>query len=249
MYRHIIIGDIHGCIQELEMLLHKLELQIEDKVYLIGDLIDKGPNSLAVVQKLFQLSLNYHVVLILGNHEEKFLRYLKNQEHNESALGKMMNTDDFEQLSELTTAELEFLKNAYLYYSIPTLDLTLVHGGFHEKTILNSQKTLQWNQIPKEEIKKSRLLTMTRMLNEKGDFMGLNEEAPNMYFWAEKYDGRFGKVVFGHQPFIGEEVKRFPNAFGIDTGCVFGGKLTALVFSQSGEYQVLYQKALKTYCL
>ena len=85
--------------------------------------------------------------------------------------------------------------------------------------------------------------------SKKGNFLGLNEVAPNMYFWADKYDGRFGKAVFGHQPFIGSTAIEFPNAIGIDTGCVYGGALTALIINSNGEKEIIYQKALKSYCL
>ncbi|MEN9303506.1 MAG: hypothetical protein RL264_1935 [Bacteroidota bacterium] len=249
MTRHIIIGDIHGCIQELELLLDKLNLKKEDKLYFIGDLIDKGPNSPAVVRKVFELSLTFDLVLILGNHEEKFLRYLKNKTNNENALNDMSNIAEFQQLSVLTADELAFLKNAYLYFYIPNLEVTLVHGGFPENTVIKPQQSIRWSEIAKEDVKKNRLLTMTRMLNEKGNFLGLNENLPEMYFWAEKYNARYGKVVFGHQPFIGEKIKQFPNAFGIDTGCVFGGALSALIFTSSGEFTTESQKALKKYCL
>jgi len=250
MKRHIIIGDIHGCIEELEELLKKIELNKSDKLYLIGDLIDKGLNSVAVVKKIYQLSLIHSVVLILGNHEEKFLRYIKNKDSNRSALQEMQNVQEFDDLlKHLSYNEIEMVQSSFLYYSIPKINVLLVHGGIPENINISKGNSLLWNDIPKERIKKLRLLMMTRMLNEKGDFLGLNDVAQNMYFWADKYDGRFGDVVFGHQPFIGKTVKQFSNAIGIDTGCVFGGALSALIIDENGEKKIIYQEAFKSYCL
>jgi len=67
----------------------------------------------------------------------------------------------------------------------------------------------------------------------KGSFVTLGEEQPEDPFWAEVYDGRFGHVFFGHNPFPGEvEPKQFPFATGLDLGCVFGGRLAAAVLEQ-----------------
>jgi predicted MPP superfamily phosphohydrolase len=64
--RHIIIGDVHGCINELKSLIEKLQLEAEDKLYFIGDLIDKGPDSVGVVKFVRELSKRYPLILILG---------------------------------------------------------------------------------------------------------------------------------------------------------------------------------------
>lgn len=80
--RNIIIGDVHGCLDELKELINKLELSSADHLFFIGDLIDKGPDSVGVVKYVYELSKLYSTVLILGNHEEKFLRFLYNKVNN-----------------------------------------------------------------------------------------------------------------------------------------------------------------------
>ena len=84
--RKIIIGDIHGCIDELKSLVSKIAITSNDELFFIGDLIDKGPDSVAVVKYVYALSKKNKTILILGNHEEKFLRYLHNKAHNVKAL-------------------------------------------------------------------------------------------------------------------------------------------------------------------
>ena len=72
----------------------------------------------------------------------------------------------------------------------------------------------------------------------KGCFIGLGEEKPSDPYWADVYDGRFGHVIFGHQPFI-DGVKYFKHATGIDTGAVFGGTLTALIVNEDCSREIV----------
>ena len=78
------------------------------------------------------------------------------------------------------------------------------------------------------------LLNKTRYLNSVGEFTVLKQESPEDLFWAEMYDGQWGHIYFGHQPFFQPEPKRFLHATGIDTGCVFGGWLSAVEISNEG---------------
>ena len=66
--------------------------------------------------------------------------------------------------------------------------------------------------------------------------MALGTEGPNDPFWAETHDGRFGHVVFGHEPFL-NGVAHFEHATGIDTGAVFGGGLTAMVVENGKNHR------------
>jgi hypothetical protein len=83
-------------------------------------------------------------------------------------------------------------------------------------------------------IKQLSLLTKVRYLSSVGKFIALGEESPNDRFWAENYDGAYGHVYFGHQPFIQSSSMQFPFATGIDTGCVYGGWLSAVEISSAG---------------
>ncbi len=96
--RHVFIGDVHGCIMELNLLLEKISLKETDILVFIGDLIDKGPDSVSVVKRFTTLKYKYDVKLILGNHEEKFLRYLKHIENGTGKEKEMKGTEEFPDL-------------------------------------------------------------------------------------------------------------------------------------------------------
>ena len=81
MSRKILIGDVHGCSGELRELVERLRLQSSDHVIFLGDLIDKGPDSRAVLDMILALrDQTCQVTNLLGNHEEKFLRWLRHEE-------------------------------------------------------------------------------------------------------------------------------------------------------------------------
>ena len=80
--RIILIGDVHGCIDELKILISECKLNTGDYIFFLGDLINKVPNSIGVLNYVLFLSEYYNVKLIIGNHEEKFLRFLYNKKNN-----------------------------------------------------------------------------------------------------------------------------------------------------------------------
>lgn len=87
------------------------------------------------------------------------------------------------------------------------------------------------------------IVMVRKQVRPEGSFISLGQEGPNDPFWAETYDGRFGWVYFGHSPFVGEEPTQFPHATGLDTGCVFGGSLTAVILEEGHERKFVSVKA------
>jgi len=117
------IGDVHGCIDELKLLLQKISFNPEeDYLYFTGDIINRGPQSLAVLR--FVMSLGCHAVLVLGNHELNFIA---------SALGfrKPRRRDTFIDLLKAPDREtiIEWLSKQPLIYQSPEKDFLLFHAG------------------------------------------------------------------------------------------------------------------------
>jgi serine/threonine protein phosphatase 1 len=228
----IIIGDVHGCLLELNQLLLELAPAEYDHLIFIGDLIDRGPDSAGVVERVVELSARHHVSLILGNHEEKFLRYRRHLEEGKGVELQMSGSEEFPMLMErLQPIHFEFLEGAYYALHLPEYHTLLVHGGIPGKVKFPFPVTYRYGEHAPRDYPGLDLLTKTRFLDDNGSFVALNEQKPQDQFWAETYDGRYGHVVFGHQPFMEAAPKEFPFATGVDTGCVYGGKLSALVLT------------------
>ena len=226
----IIIGDVHGCLLELNQLLLELAPTEHDHLIFIGDLIDRGPDSAGVVERVVELSVRHRVSLILGNHEEKFLRYRRHRAAGKGVERQMLGTEEFPMLMErLQSIHFEFLENAYYTLHLPEYRTLLVHGGIPGQVKFPLPATYRYGEHAPRDYPGLDLLTKTRFLDENGSFVALNEQKPQDQFWAETYDGRYGHVVFGHEPFMEAAPKEFPFATGVDTGCVYGGKLSALV--------------------
>lgn len=247
--RRIIIGDVHGCIDELEELIYTLNINTNDSIFFIGDLIDRGPDSVAVVKKCYALSIDYEVKLILGNHEEKFLRYLHHIENKTGLENEMSGIDEFPKLlSELNRDEIDFIKNAYYSFAFEEEKITLLHGGISNQVKFSFPKTYQYGVVNPKQLKGLDLITKVRFVSPDGKFVGLNEETEADKYWAEVYDGNFGHIYFGHQPFMQQNLKAFAHATCLDTGCVFGGWLSAVVIENDNKSFVSI-KAKETYSL
>ena len=249
MSRKIIFGDVHGCIEEFNELLEKLQLSPSDQLYSIGDLIDRGPDSAAVVRRCKELSEFCSFTLILGNHEEKFLRYLHHLETKSGLEQQMKGTDDFPKLIEgIGEPEIQLLKKAYYTIQLEENNIVLVHGGLSETLKFPFPETYQFGVHSPKTFKGLDLLTKVRFLTPQGNFVSLNEESENDRYWAEVYSGSFGHIFFGHQPFLQDAPRKFPHATCLDTGCVFGGWLSAVILEGNSQSFVSV-KARKTYAV
>ena len=246
--RHIFIGDVHGCIDELKCLIKAIDPTEGDLLYFLGDLIDRGPDSVAVVRYALELSKKYDTKLILGNHEEKFLRYLNHLNNNSKLLSQMNGIDEFKFFNDnLKIEEINFINNSYFNFNVFELGILLVHGGVSNNSLSLLDSNHKYEYPLSKELQKISLVTKTRYLDESGVFVSSNMLTPCAYFWAEKYPKISRFVVFGHTPFIQNFVKLFNNAMGIDTGCVYGGWLSAAVFTEKNNYKIISVKAKSIY--
>lgn len=212
MNKLIIYGDLHGCLDEFQKLRDQINPKKNDIEVCVGDIITKGSHSLETLRYIQENG----ILSLLGNHEDKIIRYLK---HRESPKKNPIILDGDEQqiVDNLTPTDIAFL------YSLPLFlrfgGITVVHGGLQNTMVLENLSSREYQK-----------LLRLRYLDQDGHFVAYGEETKESIFWADVYDGNQGFVVYGHQWF--DEPKISQNAIGIDTGCVYGNKLSAIVFNQ-----------------
>lgn len=217
--RHVFVGDVHGCLGELDALLKKLKLGPEDRLIFVGDLCAKGPDSQGVVQRVRELGAD----CVRGNHDEAVLRIRRaaQQGYEPTRPPKRAHLRVAE---ALTAADWDWLEALPLYLELPEIGITVVHAGV----------------VPGKPVTKQHpddLMTM-RTLRPEGTASSRLEDGE---LWAPKYVGP-PHIIFGHDAITG--LQRAPHATGIDTGCVYGRELTALVLPGRDLVQV---RAKRTY--
>jgi diadenosine tetraphosphatase ApaH/serine/threonine PP2A family protein phosphatase len=229
--RTIIVGDIHGCIDELNELIKTLSYDKKtDRLILLGDLIDRGPDSVGVVQRARELDLE----CVMGNHDYKFLKWWKNSGSNADFY------DRHPHYTKFSDADVNYISRMSPYIKLEEHNTVVVHAGLRAGISLANQK--------KDD------LYYLRYIDSNADFISLKKisklgkEVTDAHFWTEFWKGP-ESIVYGHNvhsyesPLI-EEVSTGVNCYGIDTGCCFGGKLTALIMETKEIVQV---KAKQTY--
>ncbi|HEU5140340.1 MAG TPA: metallophosphoesterase family protein [Bacillales bacterium] len=231
MNRTLAISDIHGELEKFERLLEKISYDpSEDQLILLGDYIDRGPQSMAVVDKVMKLEAEGAIAL-KGNHDDMMEKAFEDESQIKRWLrnGGMQTLESYDytvpdaetedldslitKMTPLTETEeverhLSFFRNLDHYHE--TEDYIFVHGGVHPT-------------------------------------MPLPSTDPNVLMWIREefhydYNGK-KKVIFGHTPtntfqdgfevYFGDN-----NIIGIDGGCVFGGQLNALELPSGKVYFV-----------
>src|SRR5271168_1227728 len=126
--RTIIVGDIHGCIDEFEELIETISYDPKmDRLILLGDLIDRGPDSIAVVKKAREMNLE----CVMGNHEHKFIKWFRSQ-------GSRVDVyDRRDYYSKLSDQDIQYIVNMPTYIELD--DVIVVHAGLKPGISLSSQ--------------------------------------------------------------------------------------------------------------
>ena len=215
MPRTIAIGDVHGCATEFEALLSVLKPKPEDCIIQVGDLINRGPDS----HDAINLAREYKVNCILGNHELRLLnaRY--------GSCTNKLKSYDLETIDQLTEADWDYLKTFQNYLHIPEQDVVIVHAGFLPEPA--------WHSQPIE------VITEIQAIDADGR-AARRTVASEAASWIDSWPvSPF--VVYGHTSL--PEVVRRPGSIGIDTGCVYGGYLTAYIVEEQTIVQVPARKA------
>ncbi|MFE1251224.1 polynucleotide kinase-phosphatase [Streptomyces sp. NPDC058735] len=208
-----IIGDIHGCAAELESLLGKLGyvdgVHPEGRTAVfVGDLVDRGPDSPGVLRRVMAMVKSGDALCVPGNHENKYGRYLRGRRVQHTH-GLAETIEQMARESEEFAVEVrEFLDGLVSHYVLDGGRLVVCHAGLPEKYHGRTSGRVRSHALY-------------------GDTTGETDEfgLPVRYPWAEEYRGR-AAVVYGHTPV--PEATWLNNTICLDTGAVFGGKLTAL---------------------
>ncbi len=232
-----IIGDIHGCYDETVALLESLGYRVDGnnsslsarhpdgrRAIFLGDLVDRGPSSPAVLRLVMTMCSDGAALCIPGNHEVKLKRKLDGRDvrltHGLAETMTQLESEPPEFIEEVK----DFIENLVSHYVLDDGKLVVAHAGLKEAF-------------------QGRASGRVRNFALYGETTGETDEfgLPVRYNWAGDYRGR-ARVVYGHTPV--PEAEWLNRTICIDTGCVFGGSLTALRYP---ELELVSVPAVKTY--
>lgn len=196
MGRTIVVGDIHGCFDELIDLMTLIDLQADDRLVAVGDLVVKGPKSLEVME-LFTNDKRFSSVI--GNHDRK----LRQRWRGEPVRLSKDQRQTLEELEFHHERYFQFLRS--LPYTINLGSHLVVHAGLRPGVPLRRQMAVDLTEIRT---------------------MGGDQSQRRGVRWYDVYRGP-KTVIFGHWP--ARQPRRARHAIGLDTGCVYGGRLTAYI--------------------
>lgn len=219
MRRHIIVGDIHGCFDEMTELLSRVGVAAGDVVVAVGDLTRKGP----APDHCIELWMERGYRSVLGNNDAKML------ERASRTLSRLIASRSDRRV--LRRRDLLTEINRWpLTIDLPEAGVLVVHGGVLPDGSCPREAALELRHVRRE--------------GDQWRIVPKGKELPDDPFWSEVWDGN-RIVVYGHTPRHEPKVDR--RAIGIDTGCVYGGKLTAVVFEKPGEWRVVDVPARRQY--
>jgi hypothetical protein len=214
--RTIIVGDVHGCRDELERLLDLVKYGKGDDLFFLGDLLSRGPDPLGVLSIVRRTGARG----VRGNHDDDLLKWRAAVAAGapDARLGKAKR----KLAEELETADWAVLESLDLFIDLPDHEVRLVHAGVvpgvpidqQDEEALLSMRYLGPDNEPIEKI---------------GVARGEVVEKDGIVLWGRRYTGP-PHVVFGHNAQL--EPQLHPWATGIDTGVVYGERLTAMVLER-----------------
>ncbi len=228
-----IIGDVHGCADELEELLEKLGYARDEigvfahpegrKAVFVGDLADRGPRSRDVLELVMRMEKAKCAHCVLGNHDEKLKKFLSGGKVK-IAHGLQETLDSLGDDETFKTALRDWLDARISHYVFDGGKLVVAHAGL-------------------KEAMQGRAAGAVRSFCLYGETTGETDEwgLPERIDWAREYKGR-AAVVYGHTPV--PRAAWLNNTLNLDTGCVFGGNLTAVRYP---EREIVSVAAKQTY--
>ncbi|WP_430787649.1 bis(5'-nucleosyl)-tetraphosphatase PrpE [Virgibacillus flavescens] len=227
-----VIGDVHGCIDELIELFYVMGYEKKAGIFVhpknrvpvfVGDITDRGPDSLAVVELVYNMVVKHRAArYVPGNHCNKLYRYLLGNDI-QIRYGLETTVEEYLALTERDQKKIKHMfmtlyEEAPLYLHLTEIDTLIAHAGIKESFIGRTDKRVR-----------------TFVLY--GDITGTFHEdgRPIRRDWAQNYHGKTW-IIYGHTPVL--EPRQVNNTINIDTGCVFGNKLTAFRFPEQKTISV-----------
>ncbi|XP_052801411.1 serine/threonine-protein phosphatase 1-like isoform X1 [Mya arenaria] len=206
-----VIGDIHGCLEELCELMKAAE-EFENNILFVsvGDLVNRGPDSVGVVRKL--RNMGDRVLAIRGNHDESSIREARHFRDDPN----YELSEKYAWIKNLTEADFRYLNSLPYTISLPTLNSVIVHGGLLPGVSLENQKLNDMTNMRNIEINEDPFVGETLVASNKH-----SEGEPWVDLWAGPEH-----VYFGHD--ARRKLQRARFATGLDTGCCHGGQLTGV---------------------
>lgn len=235
-----IIGDVHGCLPELLELLERLGYELATdkqgraidathpegrRLLFVGDLVDRGPDSPGVLRLVMGMVAAGNALCVAGNHEEKLHKYLSGRKV-QTAHGLALTLEQLEgEPAEFVEEVKAFTGSLLSHYVLDAGKLVVAHAGLIE-------------------VYQGRASARVRAFALYGDVSGEVDKygLPVRNPWFEKYRGS-AKVVYGHTP--SEQAQWINKTMCLDTGAVFGGRLTALRYP---EDQIIDVPATRQWC-
>ena len=232
-----VIGDVHGCRSELETLLERLgyDLVRDDqgrpvdaahpdgrRPVFVGDLVDRGPDSSGVLRLVMGMVRNGHALCVPGNHENKLVRALNGRQVQVSHGLEETLAQLARETPEFRSEVAEFCYGLVSHLVLDEGRLVVAHAGL-------------------KEAYHGRASGRVRSFALYGDSTGETDEfgLPVRYPWADDYRGR-AMVLYGHTPT--PELEWVNNTLCLDTGCVFGGRLSALRYPEKETVSVAAER-------
>ena len=216
MSRTIAIGDVHGCAEEFAELLQLLNPKSGDRVIQLGDLINRRPDSHGAVR----IARENGIEAILGNHELRILTALREKRPEQ------LKEYDLTTLKQLEQDDWSYLESLPKFKYDGISETVFIHGGF-----------LPGQPWMKQSIE---VTTSIQVIDANGQ-PAKRSDAPEAPAWADSWKGP-PFVIYGHTPRA--KVYKKKSSIGIDTGCVYGGYLTAYILEEKRYVQV---RASRTY--
>jgi len=231
------ISDVHGCVDELKSLYNALCYLSLDAIWHVGDLLDRGPDSGGVVAFCRENGIQG----VCGNHEHSILSRIKSQANKQNVIFNPAKDQTIAQLSE---ADIEYLKDLPRLHVFDDLNTVLVHGGLWPVLPLWAQpfSIHHLQLIHKHRYPDSRWWGYDKVHDRTEE----QNTADGWHRWYTVHNGA-QRIVYGHSVF--REPMVVNNTYGIDTGCVYGGKLTAAIISDVEEVKFVQVPAKQAYLI